>query len=279
LSRDPIDPTVQEPEAMNPYQAMYNNAYVYSDPTGMFTLADVNATQNIQNILQQQGYNAIRQDLINRAQGVVTNLLMSTANNLVASFIPGSEFAGALDNILDGISEGGRTWERLLTDALCDLLLGSYREQAQNLWLQPRVTRRGVPTSDGFNCGEITYTPRARVISTAGQGGSGSRPDFIIKQGGPATTDYDSRGSNGRKAYLIGDVKANWGTVNDGINKPQGRAISNYAKFSNNHQYIPASLYVTAIAGSEIDHQEAVRKGLAEGVYVYILTLFPFIRR
>jgi RHS repeat-associated protein len=29
LSRDPIDPNAQAPEALNPYQAMYNNPYVY----------------------------------------------------------------------------------------------------------------------------------------------------------------------------------------------------------------------------------------------------------
>jgi RHS repeat-associated protein len=52
LSRDPVDPNSQAPEALNPYQAMYNNAYVYSDPTGMFSITEINASISIQDSLK-----------------------------------------------------------------------------------------------------------------------------------------------------------------------------------------------------------------------------------
>jgi RHS repeat-associated protein len=51
LSRDPVDPNEQQPEAMNSYQAMYNNPYIYSDPSGQVTLTDLNMSQVIQDIL------------------------------------------------------------------------------------------------------------------------------------------------------------------------------------------------------------------------------------
>jgi RHS repeat-associated protein len=51
LSRDPVDIIEMAPESFNPYQFVYNNPYVYSDPTGMITLTELNAAQNMQSIL------------------------------------------------------------------------------------------------------------------------------------------------------------------------------------------------------------------------------------
>jgi RHS repeat-associated protein len=278
LSRDPVDPNEQQPEAMNPYQAMYNNPYLYSDPSGEFTLSEINVTQVTQKALQQQLYNTIRQEIIDQARGTVSRILISTAQNLVTNLIPGS---GVIIDILDGITSGGATWERLLTDALCGTLLGNYRQFVSQLWLQARVTTDGTPTADGLNCGEVTYTPRGRTIFTAGlypPGTRGSKPDFIIKDGGPATTDF-ARTRTGRKAWLIGDVKANWNTVEDSFSKNQGKAILSYAKYSNKHQVIPVALFVTAIGGTAQTERDIVRKALQRNVYAYTLTLFPNFRR
>jgi RHS repeat-associated protein len=280
LSRDPVDMQQQGVEAFNPYQFAYDNPLIYSDPTGLFTLADVNAAQNIQNILLQQAYNTIRQDLINRAQGVVTNILMSTLQTLL---VPRGEIWQGLQDILGTNREsqrGGRTWERLVTDAVCDIILGNYTQHTQDLWVQPTVNTNGTPTSDGFNCGGYTYTLRNRVISTRGLP-QGPRPDFIIKRGGPFTEDpaRQPANSNFRKAYLIGDFKTSWNAVYNGLGKNQWRAIMGYANTSRKHQIIPVALYVTAIGGTEVQHQRIFERSIRKGVFVYLLTLFPFIRR
>jgi RHS repeat-associated protein len=279
ISRDPVDLIDTEPESFDPYQFVYDNPYIFTDPTGAFTLSEINAAQKIEGILQQQGYNAVRKELINKAQGTVTDILMSTLNSLVSDLIPGSDFTKSFGQILDGIPEGGNTWERILTDQICSVILGSYRSAIRDLWIQPRVTNRGIPTADGYNCGGYTRNIVSRTISTLGQGGSGSQPDFLIKNGGPASQDPAQHPSSGfSKAFLIGDVKATWQTAANSKRK-QKDAILRYAKWSNGHQLIPAALYVTLIGGSESDHEKIVKDGIKEGVYVYLLTLFPFIRK
>jgi RHS repeat-associated protein len=51
LSRDPVDIIQIAPESFNPYQFVYNNPYIYSDPTGMFTITELNAAENMQTAL------------------------------------------------------------------------------------------------------------------------------------------------------------------------------------------------------------------------------------
>jgi RHS repeat-associated protein len=51
MSYDPIDLIEMEPESSNPYQFVYNNPHVYSDPTGMFSIMELNATISVQDAL------------------------------------------------------------------------------------------------------------------------------------------------------------------------------------------------------------------------------------
>jgi hypothetical protein len=278
LSRDPVDIIETEPESFNTYQFAYNNPQIYSDPSGEFTLIEINTAQAIQNTLLQIGYQTIRQELIDRARGVVTNILISVLRNFIVDYVGGGEIFDLINGGINAATRAGDTWERLLTDAVCDAILGSYRNQVKDLWVQSRVGTDGDPNRDGFNCGQFTRTARRRVISTRGQGGWGPSPDFIIKNslqgGGPATEDYADN-SRWKKAYLIGDIKLQWGTVANGIGENQWKAIIEYARYSNQHQYLPAALYVTLFGGSDSTHNRIVRAGLQRGVYVYLLTLLP----
>jgi hypothetical protein len=281
LSRDPVDPTEQDPEALNPYQAMYNNPYVYTDPTGMFSLAELNAGQSIQNTLKANLYNSFRQRLIDKAQGVVTDVLMGAAQNLLANMVPGGSFFDTVLDIASGdpsvTGQAGAMWERMLTDAVCNTLLGDNQKYTQNLWIQPRVSTKGQPTRNGLNCGGYQYTKTGRV-SSKGVGGTGPMPDFIIKEGGPSATDHATN-STYKKAYLIGDIKSTWETVGRAVGEKQWDAITNYAKYSNRHQYVPTALYVTAIGGKESTHQKIVNEGLKNNVFVYLLTMIPDLKR
>jgi hypothetical protein len=138
----------------------------------------------------------------------------------------------------------------------------------------------GTPTRDGLNCGGFTRTPVARVIRTAGLGGSGSVPDFIIKRGGPYSTD-PAAGRGTDKALLIGDVKTSWQAVYGsvvGADNRQWQAITNYANFARGHQIAPTALYVTLIGGRQSEYETIVRNSLRRGVFVFLLTLIPFAK-
>jgi RHS repeat-associated protein len=281
LSRDAVDLQEQGVEAFNPYQFAFNNPLIYSDPTGLFSLSEVNASISIQNTLQTYFYNTYRQKLIDQTRGLVGQLISSTAQRLVAGLLPGGNFVDGINQILNGTTGGGQIFEKLLTEIVCDLLgRQAYSQYIDKLWLQPKVKPNGVPTADGIGCGKLAFNPNGS-ISTKGTrppGAKGNEPDFIIKDGGPETTDPVKH--NGKaKAFLIGDVKATWGTVAKGLGKNQGQAILNYARYQNGHQFVPIALFVTAIAGTDQEAQEIVKKGLQKNVFVYTLTLIPGLRK
>jgi len=52
LSRDPVEGAVTEPENYYPYAFAYGNPHVYSDPTGEFSVIEINISGSIQNGLQ-----------------------------------------------------------------------------------------------------------------------------------------------------------------------------------------------------------------------------------
>jgi RHS repeat-associated protein len=63
MSYDPIELIDMEPESSNPYQFVYNNPHVYSDPTGMFSIIELNTTLNLQDTLRSIAGEQVRQYL------------------------------------------------------------------------------------------------------------------------------------------------------------------------------------------------------------------------
>ncbi|NJK65053.1 MAG: RHS repeat-associated core domain-containing protein [Synechococcaceae cyanobacterium SM2_3_1] len=51
LSRDPVEMIQEIPESLDPYQFVYNNPEINSDPSGLFTLIQLNSSKAVNNIL------------------------------------------------------------------------------------------------------------------------------------------------------------------------------------------------------------------------------------
>ena len=158
LSRDAAPPTEQQPESMNPYQFAYQNPLIYSDPSGMFTLSEVNVSQVIQSELQRQAYSQIREILIDKAKGVVTNILTSTLKTILPSYNASNSlsFLQTLGNVVKGSVLGGTSWERLFAGSLCSILGEGFAQSTDWLWLQPRLSGNifrdaGTPRNDGYS--------------------------------------------------------------------------------------------------------------------------------
>jgi RHS repeat-associated protein len=251
LSRDAVPPTEQQPESMNPYQFAYQNPLVYSDPSGMFTILELNSSQSIQKILdasQQALYNQLRQDLINKVKAIPGQFLQ----NLIQKLNPLSYF----DSIFEKVPIlSGNKLENALTLNICGLIGGSYAQYLDALHFQVPVSRDGEPFGNGFGC-SVSLIPPPKVRSKDLKGFSIKRPDFIIKQGLPKDTDMKP------KAYLIGDVTRSLDGVYSKVTGSQGEAILNYAKFSNNHQYTPVALFVTLFGGSQQTYEKTVKYGI-----------------
>ena len=103
------------------------------------------------------------------------------------------------------------------------------------------------------------------------------RPDFIIKDGGPRTTDYARNPANS-KAFLIGDVKLGGNTAARSINSNQWNAIMNYAKYGNRHQYTPIALYITFWGATPENRAKVERAAWRNGVSATIVSILPGAR-
>ncbi|WP_249070105.1 RHS repeat domain-containing protein [Argonema antarcticum] len=274
LSRDPVDPLQYEPESFNPYQFVYHNPFVYSDPTGMFTLTELNSGMHTQDIL-----NTIRNQAISEARGMIRDYIGEFATNLVMgtlqSFLPGTSVGNELDALATAFGGGdtGGIFEEMLRNSVCNLFHGTFF--SQRLWVEPFVNPNGTVSNSGINCDAIyarNYrTPEERNLP------SGLSPvDFIFKDGRPTNMRR-----NDPLAYVVGDIKITIDAAHSTFtgNSTQSQAMSNYAsKYEATH----FALYVTfkdtlSNRGRNTTNtqlHEMQEEAFSRGIILFILNLF-----
>jgi RHS repeat-associated protein len=275
ISRDPVDVIESEPESMNPYQFVSNNPHVYSDPTGMFSISELNASFEIQKVLdgiQAEISNRAKQFLIDKAKGIVGEAVKS----VISSILPADSLFLSVDILTragggQNRSNAGIRFEDIVQDKVCDTILGSYQQYTKSLWLEPRIDANGRPQSDGFNCGDTRRPDASFYLSNQI---FTPRPDFVIKNGGPRNTDH-ARSSRFPKAYLIGDIKLTGNALYRKIGSSQWDAIMGYAKYGNNHQYTPVALFITFTTPKDFQRKRVERKAWEQGVSTAIVSILP----
>jgi RHS repeat-associated protein len=265
ISRDPLDIIETEPESMNPYQFVYNNPHMYSDPTGMFSMIEVNASINIQDILregQRQVIGQAKEYILDQARGVAGSLVQQALSPLLPDLW--------MTNIMDRYTPGnqGTMLDAFVRDQVCAFFGGrSGRESlVDRLWFNPEIDSAGKPHSDGFNCsspnGEFlgNFDPRY------------PNPDFLFKKRGPEAYDKNPKG------WLVGDIKLNMRRLHSDVtsgNKDQWLAIANWANYKNGHQYSPFTFFIVwkdnGVTGTR---EELQREALSKNVFMYVLSIF-----
>jgi RHS repeat-associated protein len=248
LSRDAVDVQEQGVEAFNPYQFAYNNPLIYSDPTGLISISELNAAQVISDILDSLKIQAPRW-AIDEAKGIVTDVLLGTLRQLIP-------LSGALDSIVGDpktqYHQGApANWEDILIEnSICALLPAEYKSY---VWKDPSVNQSGKVTDDGYPCGQYSIFDNGD-----------SKPDFIIKNGRPS--DKNTKG------FLIGDVKLNVKSISSeqGIKGNQFRAIIAYAK---QHQYANVATYI-GIFGDQKNEEKLKKRARDKGVELFIIDFY-----
>ncbi|MBE9098367.1 putative Ig domain-containing protein [Vacuolonema iberomarrocanum] len=255
ISRDPVDIIQTAPESSNPYQFVYNNPFIYTDPTGELTLTSVQSTQQIQNILQRTQSVVARkayEQAIDAAQGVVGDLLYTALNSIAPPFFDGL-----------GPIARGNDFEDLAVDNICSLFGAVAAPIYDRLWLGvPVHTGSGIPQGSGIGCPPLGGVPRGFP------GRNQARPDFIFKKGSPTEARP--------KAWLIGDIAFSVRTVEDKVhpNKPQWNAIYKHAQYQSDRQYTPLVLYMTFRGGTEAQLRSIQEEATSKHVIAYILSVF-----
>jgi hypothetical protein len=239
MSYDAIELIDMEPESSNPYQFVYNNPHVYSDPTGMFSIIELNGTINTQNALASINTYAQAE-----AKDYVWDKLGETTGNIVMSalsnFMPGKDLAKGLLEILDG-----KFFEAFLADTMCQHFEGI--PLINSLRFTPQVQING-DARGGFNC--HNYKNPQNISSVEANRGGGSRPDFVFIEG-----NYLPKNP---KSYILGNIKLTQTAVRKDIRKNdnQWQAMSNYAK---KNQLFPFVFYISLLEAMPGESDERSR--------------------
>src|SRR5207249_542413 len=86
LSRDPVEGLSRQPERFHPYAFAHNNAFVYSDPSGGFTLSEINVVSAIQsglNTFRTASAVKARQFFVRKLTELVKDQLISQLKGLI----------------------------------------------------------------------------------------------------------------------------------------------------------------------------------------------------
>jgi RHS repeat-associated protein len=196
LSRDAVDVQQQGVEAFNPYQFAYNNPLIYSDPSGLFTMIELNETITVQNVLNGIKATSVEQ-FKSYAKDKIGEALGNAFSGFIKKILPFAD-SGFMDKLDGTKGKGGTPFEKYLNGQICGTFNAFGGEFVNNLWIEPSVNSQdGSPTADGINCIGL-FNRQINIL------GKGSRPDFIYKEGTPTAKDNKTN-----KAYVIGDIKVN----------------------------------------------------------------------
>ncbi|NET91583.1 MAG: RHS repeat-associated core domain-containing protein, partial [Kamptonema sp. SIO1D9] len=264
ISRDPVEVIETVPQSSNPYQFVYHNPHVYTDPSGKYSLNELNVRQVMENILNQLRANisdTLKQDAIDRFRGLSGDLIGNFLKKVAPEY---QVYASVLDESIDisrktgdssSLSISGEWIEELIIDiGLCPVAIDA--GFGNFVWRETEIQIDGDVKSPGTPCG----TPRNTGQST-------SNPDIIISTASPDSLNAV------QKAWLVADIKQRLGTIRNYVfrNKSQWQAMSNFAQ---RNQYVPIALYVTLFNDSAPNLiQDLKERALKDGVILSILPL------
>jgi RHS repeat-associated protein len=259
-SRDPVDANDYQPESWHPYAWNHGNGWVYSDPSGLVTLKELNVAQYVQNTLQAIPRAAMRRivdELKDQAFEVVTDQLINTFINAVS--------AGTLpippNVMLDDISGAGREFEELMQDQLCGFL-GTLGPK-NLLWIEAEIDGTGRARTNGFSCKTKDRKEEVRMRMGWSKP-SLPNPDLLLSQYAPRSLQ---RAFGGRRSFAVGDFKV---TGNVKVSDAQFDAIVAHAR---NYSYAPVALYVSLVPPKQHVQRTAEQKAARDGVHLTFISL------
>jgi hypothetical protein len=283
LSRDPVEPTDQQIEAFNPYQFAYNNPYVYSDPSGMITITEIQTTYQMQNILHSIEARA-KEEIYSRFKDKSLEVAGEVFWNVLKTFAPlNSPLTDGIRS-LNTAMDAGIEFEKKLKGQVRDIFANAGISLDQ-VFLEVGVNKSGQATGNWINFPNIEANIRRGE----------SRLDYVLTPPG-----NEPRGRQGlrvtlggpQRSYLIGDIKLQLKTiVNDYISnnggvarKPdQWNAIANYARQNGYRIAGFVTLFGDSRRGSQQSFEQIAQKAaIRKGFTVFIVSILhgsPYSRR
>jgi len=257
---DSATPNPQAPETYEPYSFANNNPHLYSDPTGLFTLTEINVSINIQNNLQRLKTVVIQQARRKAIEDIKEFAVRSFVDQLEELLpIYGPADPSSLIRSI-GAGDVGTLFQNTVLGTLKSVL------PTDSLWIEPTIDVDGVVLRSHL----LDVSPDAiQAVATSTK--PKAVPDFLINTENPRT----DRSST---TWLVGDVTLTANRlykkyVDPARQKNQWNAITNHAE----HYGLRISLFLTFYPGgphvSPALQAKVGKEALEDGTFVFILSL------
>jgi len=263
LSRDPLEGSFRVPETQHPYNYANDNPYIYSDPSGQFTIIEINISTAIESSLQ-----GFKTYAINRAKSYITDKIVDSFSRVavrtISAIFPGvGDLIEAISGEGDAITKG-ITLEQHVLNRFCGVVNDKAGNIMRYVYLYPGIRpETGDAEFSGIHC------PLAGVPKLEGL----VYPDFVIGEDDP-------RG-RGRNSWFIGDVKLsgnslyNQYVVEGKRNKfSQFQGIVNYAA---EHTHTRMAVFMAFFSGDRGKLSSVgrlmMRDGVKKGVIVFVFAV------
>jgi len=264
-SRDPRNGVFQRAETLNPYVYAVNNTHVFADPSGEFTLIEINTTQLIETSM-----GALKSFVVSRIKRKVTDTIFQAVSRVTLEqlgnlYPPLGEVWKALKS--GDLAQAGRNFEAAFKKKICGAI-GAEGPITRTLWFYPGIRPNGDAVSPGLNCPNLS-APRY----SAGN----SYPDFVLSEVSP--TEASKLGASD-KSILIGDFKLSGNGlyrqyVEPGNKREQFDAIT---RFAGRHTYTHTAVFLTVFTGQKSKLTQVrlllAGDGLKKGVAVVVIAAF-----
>jgi RHS repeat-associated protein len=267
LSRDAVDVQEQGVEAFNPYHFAFNNPLIYSDPTGLFSLSELNVTNAIRNILdsvQRYSQQQVRDFVFNKSGEAITAILKRGIEHILPLTIDEQPILNAFNN--KGGKKPSQSLEEIVVKGLCGIFNNIPKDafRFDVKYNSSNVTRA---ISDGESCDD-TISKGIR-----NPGGGRVSIDYMIKPTPPTQFKRDG--------WLVGDFKTSVAKLHLSYVKRQPKgfdqgkqwgAITQHAK---RYQFVPITMFITwnPDEKSKVKTAELERLAISSGVAMIIVSL------
>ncbi len=259
LSRDAAEVSEREPESLNAYVFASSNPHVFSDPTGLFTVTEVNITSAIQNIAASIDVQ-LKRYAIDKAKQAAADAAIEFLSYVIESQL------GPLSNVIEKTvrpltnQDQGLVFEFSVSTMLCRTLhtMPAFAAVADFLYIEVPMEHDGKALNDGLlSCTKDGVFEKKKMKKRP------KNPDYVLSFSPP------SKGS--RSTILVGDMKR----ASSGI-KPnkQFQTIINHAKYYGYWTVLYITLFRDTGPGVASNNRRT-----SPVVQVFVLSLFGGKRR
>ena len=258
-SRDPRNGVFQRAETLNPYVYAVNNSYVFTDPSGEFTLVEFNVSS-----FMSATFQSLKTYAINKAKEYLKGAILKAVSQLLVNQL--GELYPPLGSIWKALRENkvaqaGRNFEDVFKKMICGAI-GADGPIVSMLWFYPGLNAEGEAKTPGLNCPNL---------SLPGFALNRFYPDFVLSEVNPTKTPNEGR------SIFIGDFKLSGNSlykqyVKPGKHRAQFDAITRYA---GTRTYTRTAVFLSVFSGqrSKLRQVQALLggDGLKKGVVVIVI--------